>query len=236
MTTARTIVESALSIIGVKQAGQSLGPEEAQLGLERLNDMLDAWAIESLYAFSTNEYSGFATASTITIGPTGTIVVPFVPLRLEHAFARFSNIDRQIDLVNYDEFASISLKSVLGPWPRVGYYDDGSGIFSLYPVPSHVEIHVGVYSRLSEFTSLNTDVVLRPGTRRCLQLSLAEDLADDFSRPLPPTLEQRALRARRVLKRSNHVTPQLEGYESAGGSLYPPGFSGDNYDGAIDNT
>jgi hypothetical protein len=235
MTTARELVESALSTIGVKQIGQSVDPEIAQLGLTRLNDMLDAWVAESLYSFSTAEYVGRATAASVTLGPTGTIVVPFVPLRLENVFVRVGNLDYPVALVNYEQFAALSLKSLVGPWPSVGYYD-GSGTLALYPVPSSVELHAGVYERLSQFASLNTDYALRPGTRRALSLSLAEDLSNDMGRPLDPNVERLALRARRILKRNNHVTPQLGAAYTTGFDLYPPGFSGDNYDGAIDNT
>ncbi len=235
MTTARQLIESALSTIGVKESGQSISAADAQLGLTRLNDLLDAWAIETLYALSTVEYSGTANAATVTIGPAGDIVTPYVPGRLENAFVRTGNLDYPIALVTYAEFASINLKTLVGPWPSVGYYDMLGTLF-LYPVPSGSEIHVAVYSRLAEFATLNTSYDLQPGTRRALSLSLAEDLADDFGRMLSPTVVTRALRARRVLKRFNHVTPQLETHQTTGFDLYPPGFSGDNYDGAIDPT
>jgi hypothetical protein len=234
MTTALTLITSAHSTLGVKADGQPLSAGDAQLGLQRLNDLLDSWAIETLYAFSTTEYTGTATASTVTIGPSGTIVTPYVPTRIEGAFVRDANMDSRIDLVGYQEFADISLKSIVGPFPRVGHYD-GTGNLFLYPVPSSAEIHVSVYERLDEFATLTTDYTFRPGVRRALQLSLAEELAADYATELSRTAVNLAFRARRALKRHNHVVPQLgTSFETI--NLYPPGFSGDNYDGAIDPT
>jgi hypothetical protein len=234
MTTALTLITSAHSTLGVKADGQPLSAGDAQLGLQRLNDLLDSWAIETLYAFSTTEYTGTATGSTVTIGPAGTIVTPYVPTRIEGAFTRDANMDSRIDLVTYQEFADISLKSITGPTPRVGHYDSTGNLF-LYPVPSSAEIHVSVYERLDEFATLATDYTFRPGVRRALQLSLAEELAPDYATEMSRTATQLAFRARRALKRHNHVVPQLgSSFETI--NLYPPGFSGDNYDGAIDPT
>src|SRR3954462_5084842 len=99
MATALALIDSALSMIGVKENGQATSAEDAELGLTRLNDLIDSWAIESMYAPSTTEYTGTASGSTVTIGPAGTIVTPYVPQRLEGAFVRTANIDTPIDLV-----------------------------------------------------------------------------------------------------------------------------------------
>ncbi len=235
MTTALSLVESALSTLNVKKAGQSLDPDDAQLGLDRLNDLLDSWAIESLYAFSTTEYSATVNAATVTIGPTGTIVTPYVPTRIEGAFTRQADIDYPITLVNYLDFADIAMKSTVGPFPQIGYYN-GTGTLTLYPVPSSIALHVSVYERLSEFATLLTSYTLRPGVRRALHLSLAEELADPFAVPIRPSTVQLASKARKNLKRSNHFVPQMDTVIESGFNLYPPGFSGDNYDGAIDPT
>ena len=235
MTTAQSIITGALTTLGVKAEGQPLPAEYAQQGLTSLNELIDSWAIESLFAWSTTEYTGTANGSTVTIGPTGDVVTPFQPPRIEGAFTRLSNIDYPINLVNYLEFADIRLKSVVGPFPTIGYYDAVGTLF-LYPVASGQEIHVSVYQRLSEFATLLTNYSLEPGTRRALRLSLAEELAAEFSVPLNPVTAQLAMRARRMLKRSNHTVPQLGSIADSGYDLYPPGFSGDNYDGAIDPT
>jgi hypothetical protein len=235
MTTARTIITSALGNLGVKAEGQQIGADDIQLSLSKLNDLLDSWAIEALYAFSTTEYTGRVTGTTVSIGPTGDVVTPYVPTRIEKVFSRLGNLDRPIELVTYSEFADISLKSNAGPFPATAHYNAAGTLF-LYPPASSTEIHVGVYERLAEFATVDTDYTLRPGVRRTLGLSLAEELAPAFGTPVNPALVVLASKARRMLKRSNHVVPQLGDGIKEAWQLYPPGFSGDHYDGAIDPT
>jgi hypothetical protein len=235
MTTALYIITSALRTANIVGAGQAIPPESSAVALERLNDLLDSWASESLFAFGTAEYTGTGLGGTVTIGPAGDIVTPYVPIRLEGGFVRSAEMDFRFDLVGYQEYADVSLKSVVGgPYPSVGYYD-GAGTLLLYPVPSNAEVHVSAYEHLSEFATLSTDYDLRPGVRRALSLSLAEELAPDYGLPLSQDTRQLAFRARRILKRSNHVTPQLGEPNRSMENLYPPGFSGENYDGVDGN-
>jgi hypothetical protein len=223
MTTARAIVGGAIRKINAVGEGQPIPPEVAQNCLACLNDMIDAWAIESLFATSIQTYTASVTSQTVTIGPTGDIVVPNVPTRLENVFVRAGNLDFGIDLVTYSQFSDIALKSVTGPWPSKAYYDR-AGTLYLYPAGNASEIHVGILQRLSEFATLDTDYAVGQGTRRAMILSLAEEIAPEMSVAVPPNLMQLAFRARRMLKRSNHVVPQLDGI-STNNQIYT-GFIG----------
>jgi hypothetical protein len=211
MTTALTLITDSLSDIGVAGEGQPLSAADAQVSLRRLNDLLDAWAIESLYAWATTEYTGTAT-SPATIGPAGDVVTPYVPTQLEGGFIRENGVDYGFDLVSYQEYSKIAMKSQGGSLPQVGYYD-AAGTLLLYPVPGDAELHVSVLERLSEFSTLATNYTFRPGVRRALRLSLNEELTEVFKTPpLSAMAVKLAQAARRILKRSNHVVPQLETY------------------------
>lgn len=237
MTTALTLITDSLSDIGVAGEGQPLSASDAQLGLSRLNDLLDAWAIEDLFAWATTEYTGTAGDPT-TIGPSGDVVTPHVPTRLEGGFIRYGDVDYGFNLISYQEYAAIAMKSQTGPLPQVGYYDS-SGTLLLYPVQNGAELHISVLERLSEFATLATNYTFRPGVRRALRLSLNEELAAAFKTPpTTPTAIKLAQTARRILKRSNHVVPQLETYSrniDSSGSL-GAGSGGSNYTGVDGGT
>lgn len=237
MTTARTLITNALRTINVLGDSQPMTAEDGQNCLTRLNDLLSAWKIEHLYSFTTTEYTGTASSSVVTIGPTGNIVVPFTPPTIESGFVRVGNLDYAFQQVDYAAYSGITLKTVASPWPSVGYYD-GQGTLYLYPVPSNAEIHIGVASQMSEFATLDTVYILQPGVRRALSLSLAEEIAPEYSTSVSPGAAKLAQQARRSLKRRNHETPTLDVLkvtDSFNSSSYAFGGGGSGiYDGVSD--
>lgn len=234
MTTARYLITSALKTIDVLADSQTIDSDTADLALSRLNDLLDAWAIETMYSFQITEYVGTVGSSPCSVGPTGDIVTPFIPTRIENGFVRSGTLDHRFEMIEYATYADILLKNVGSPWPSAGYYD-ANGLLYLFPVPLQAEIHIGVLERLGEFATLDTDYTLRPGMRRALAYSLAEELAPDFDRELLPSVIKIAQGARRKLKRSNHRVPQLAPRSADKFNLYPPGFSNsDPFDGVSD--
>lgn len=230
MTTARSIISTALETINVLADSQAVDADASAFGLARLNDLLDAWAIESLYAFQTIDYVGTATTSPVTIGPTGDVVTPYVPRRIESGYVRNGGLDHRFEIIDFQAYSDILLKAVTSPWPSAGYYD-ANGLLYLFPIPSSAELHVGVLERMAEFATLDTDYTFKPGVRRALHLTLAEELGPVFDRDLSPGLLSLAASARRKLKRSNHRVPQMGTRSADKFNLYPPGFSGGSASG-----
>jgi hypothetical protein len=209
-TTAQAIITNALRTAGLLASGQQPDPEDVQHAFGKLNDMLDAWATESLFAYATGEYVYTLPAgvATVTIGPTGNIRAA-TPSRIEGGYVRSSGVDHPFAVVDYAEYAGIANKATGGPFPTVGYYD-GHGTLTLYPVPSGGELHVPLLLRLGEFASLTAPYTLPAGYRQALAYSLAEIVAADVGRTLSKTILNTASTSRRSLKRANHRVPTLD--------------------------
>jgi hypothetical protein len=208
MTTASEMVRSALRTVGALPDGQPMTGEDGEKGLEKLNDLLDLWATETLYAYTTTEYVYTLSGATVTIGPTGNIQTDFVPVQVQDGFIRSGGIDYGFRVVSYQTYSDIAQKSLGGNYPSVAYYD-GNGTLTFYPVPTTGELHLPILLRLSHFASLVTDYGLPAGYKSALQLSLAESLAPDYGRQLMPATIKAAAAARRTIKRANHKVPIL---------------------------
>lgn len=70
-------------------------------------------------------------------------------------------------------------------------------------------LNLPVQKRLDAFAALTTEYTLPPGYERALVFTLAEEVAADYEREIPPTVARNAAAARRILKRANFKVPQL---------------------------
>lgn len=213
MTTALQIINDALTTIGVLGAGQPVNPEDSSVGFDRLNMMIDAWALQFGYAISVDEqiYAMPGGQTTVTIGAGAQINVTR-PVRLEDGvFMRKSNQDYAIDVVGREVYEAIQNKSIQAFVPQFVYYDDspGVGVMYFYPVMSAAgELHVPLQAQVAQFATLNTNITIGQGYRRALGLSLAEELAPIYGKEVPPTLMRQAASSRRILRRANVSAPK----------------------------
>lgn len=218
MTTANSIIAGSLGLLGVKAPGQAVDGSEAQGVLERLNTMLDFWAVESMFAYATQRVTGtlLPNTQTMTIGQSGAdfIVPSGRPVRLEDGcyFSLTNGIDYQIDNINEPQFNSITFKNLAGIGPEVCYYDAGlpNGTLYFYPLAaSSVVVTLIVNTQVAQFADLTTDYNLAPGYKRTIQYSLVEEIAADYEKPVPDQVAKIAAMARRSIKRLNHAVPIL---------------------------
>jgi hypothetical protein len=216
VTTANSIIRQALGKLGIAAPGQVVSPGDAQACLQSLNTMLDAWAVESLYAYATQTITGTLPASTATrtIGPTGQLVATPRPVRLEDGcFFTAGGIDYPITTVTEGEYNGIGLKDVASLGPRWVFYRPTlpNGLLSFFPLAAPaVTLSLVVQQQISAFATLTTNYTLPPGYERALVFSLSEEVAADYEREVPPTVTRNAAAARRLIKRTNHTVPQLD--------------------------
>lgn len=225
MTTANTIIEGALSKLGLFGPGDAVDAESASDCLVILNQMVDSWNLPSWTLYGTTEVTATVAASTasVTIGPSMTLNVTR-PVRIEAGcFSRIGGVDYPLDFVSEAEFNSISLKTITGFAPEWGFYDPGAatGTIKLYPQPgASCELHIIVLSQLSQFADLVTDYTLPQGYEKALVYNLALDIAPNFEREAPPSVVAQAGNTLRMLKRSNQVIPELKTYRREPGNIY----------------
>ena len=212
MTTALAIITGTLQDLGVVSAGSLPAAEDSADCLTRLNLIADAWLTEPNYAFTTTTVTATITAGTqsATIGPSQTFSCAR-PTRLEvGCYVRYGNLDYPLEVIGQAEYNAMPLKSLNGPWPQFVHYDAGSptGIVYFYPAGPGT-INLVVQTPVSSFATLATSVTLTPGYERAFRMTLSEDVADAYGRPLSAKYVRSAAMARRAIKRVNFTVPQL---------------------------
>jgi hypothetical protein len=217
MSTALTIITEALQELGVYGSGETVSADDGVLCLRALNNLLDAWKIEPLMLYETGELVATlpAATSTLTIGDgedfdTGEDINR--PARIERgSFVRVGELDYPLDVISQAEYNALTMKDIEGPWPCVCVYDAAYPIGTLTFFPEGAcEVHLHVATYLTSFAAVTTVAVLPPGYERALALTLCEEVAAKFQRPVATSTVRKAAAARRSIKRANVVVPQLQ--------------------------
>jgi hypothetical protein len=202
------ILNRSARLIGVLETGETLSANEAADALLVLNQMLDAWKADRLFAYSIVERTHPLVAGTAayTIGLGGNINVER-PVKIEYAFTRDSqNYDRSIAIIPDAEFALITLKSLPLYYPTALKYQPEYplGIVTLWPPPiSALTLHLGCWQPLSEFSGYTDPVTLPPGYEEAIVFSLGERLAGEYGKSMNPSQIEIAKAARARIQGAN---------------------------------
>ena len=216
MTTALDIIKSAMGKIGQIGAGETPSGDDTSLCLERLNSLLDTLDLESVYAFTTLEtvFTLPAATSSRTIGPTLQIDMARPTRLLDRCYTTLQGIDRELKVLSEPEFNMIALKDLDGFVPEFCYYSAGipTGEVHFYPrASSAVEVHLFTPNLVNQiaFDDIATALELSAGYKRFLEYALAVEIAPDFNTQPTALLLAAATNAKRTIKRSNYIVPQL---------------------------
>jgi hypothetical protein len=227
MPTALQFITGALQDIGVVAAGASPEGAEGADALTVLNQLADAMGIERLLMYTvvrTTKTLASGTAS-YTIGSGGDINIvrpPFIPrdggAMLVVDTGASTPTEIPIDVLNDEEYAAWSQKTLQGPQPSAIYYDHGwnAGVGRIYPlpIPNVATTQLVLYTPgvpVSQFADLNTtSYTFPPGYQRAIRKTLALELAPQYpGAVLSPLLMQQAVDAKRFLKSMN-VRPSFQ--------------------------
>lgn len=270
MTKPIDIITRAMKDIGAIAAGEVPTADEAQDGLDMLNDMIAQWSNENMMVFYRSEIIFQTTQNQVqyTIGPSGQMGATFTgsiagnvltvpangvtagginigmtlsgtgitagtrivafqtgaggnvneggtytvspsqtaasttitayyerPLTIESGFVRVatmqggSNIaggylDYPLTVFSLEEYESIGIKQLNGPWAKGIYYQPSEllGTIYVYPNPSQGELHLFTQTIFREFQSLNDIIQLPQGYNMALRWCLAERLLPMFGK------------------------------------------------------
>ena len=140
------------------------------------------------------------------------------PLRINSAIVRVVNsatgtLDYPVAIYAYEEYQSIGIKTLPGPWPRGVYYQptEPLGILNYWPNPSQGEMHLYCDTVLNNFTTINDTITLPQGYQAAMHWNLAERLLPEFGQANPAIammVEKQAARGRMMIKRTNQH-PQM---------------------------
>jgi hypothetical protein len=214
--TALTIIESAMSKIGMLSAGETVSAEDADVGLRRLNALVDALENEGFFAYTTVDTTFTLTAgdTSMTIGPAQEIDIARPMKILRGSFSRLNGTDYPLNPISEPEYNEICQKtSYSSVAPSVCFFDGGSPTGTLYfwPAPTEaVEVHLITPESGGQATDLTTAYVFPNGYQRYIEFALGIEMAPDFNVVPSPQLYAAAANAKRTLKRTNSRIPQLD--------------------------
>lgn len=224
MSTVLEFVKLAMGKIGAIGAGETPSGDDAALVLGRMNALIDSLGGEQMFAYTTTTTTATLTAgdSQLTIG-TGLEINVARPVRiLPQSFSRVGGIDYPLLPVTQDEFNNIAIKTLTSVAPAVCYYGGqaSSGTVDFWPVTTaSVTLYIVTPTRLSENTSLTTELVIPPGYRRYFEYAVAVEIWPHFfpEKDIPIMLVKMAAGAKRSIEAMNYRVPQLAMEQVTGG-------------------
>lgn len=213
-----TLCTGAYREIGVLAEGETMGPGLADLGMERLNLIVDTWNGErdKVLVETFTEFTLVPSLQPHTIGPSAaTFTVASRPVSIEAANVIFNQntptVRVPIFLNDWQQWNEVAVPELETAWPTDLYYapEWPNGQLFFWPIPTTAyPVELAYRALLSEF-ALNTTVSLPPGYKAAYLFTLAEDLCNALGRALPETLPMKASKARATIGANNTLTPRL---------------------------
>lgn len=204
MASGSDIVIDALFACGAYGQGDNLSNADAQLCLRRLNRMLDSWSNLRTLCYQV----GYQTFNTVAGQQqySSALLSGGRPVSVDSMFARLSNVDYPISLIDNQTWGDIAYKPVQSV-PSMCWLDTGfpDTTFNFYPIPNAVyTMYVACVDKLSTPITLTTVIALPPGYEKAMVDNLAVDIAPSFGRQVSPQMAQDALASRKLVETTNY--------------------------------
>lgn len=224
--TVEDLITDALIEIGAVAPGETPAPEEGQWAFRKANYLLDVWAAQKKYVYST-AFQLFTLTPGLdphTIGPqTATFQATQRPVRIESASFLFQGSPTQseqpINLRDEQWWAANRVKNLTSSVVTDLFYsaDWPNGTLNFWPVPTTGnQVRLELWMLLSQFASI-TDPIgggdvwsLPPAYRTALMLTLAETLLPGSDRAAHPMLVASAQAARVAVFGNNSAAPRIQ--------------------------
>jgi hypothetical protein len=154
------------------------------------------------------------------------------PLNINSAYVRVNTsqssgspiitggIDYPVACIALENYNSIGLKTLNGPWPKALYFNanEDSGNVFLWPSPSQGEVHMFAETLFRNYANLYDDATLPQGYTMALRWCLAERLMPMYGKTNPILLGQIsnfAAQAKATLKSTNMAPMRVSRYQDA---------------------
>lgn len=186
---------------------------------------------------STGTYTVSVSQTVASTTITGTIVDTNIqayyekPLQIDSAYVRIATsqsgspvlnggIDYPVAVINLENYNSIGLKTLNGPWPKALYFNPNADTGNLFfwPNPGQGEMHMFAKTIFSGYQSLYDDIALPQGYTLALRWCLAERLLPMYGKTnqaLLGMINTFAAQAKATLKRTNMAPMQVSRYQDA---------------------
>jgi hypothetical protein len=224
MTTARTIIRKAMQKSGILTKNETPSDDEANDGLDMLNDLVGEWSNSGMntIARTTESFTVYAGNGVYTIGPT--VIAPNFtatrPIHIVSAYLRLSDgTDQPVVVMSDDNYALITQKNQPGQtWALNLDNAYPTGTIRLFPVPDQTyTLFLVVENPLGSFATLDAIVDLAPGWEGALIYNLGCDMAPDYGQPISAELAQGAKKKKKAIEGAILRAQTMDGNPTAGG-------------------
>lgn len=168
-----------------------------------------------------NEGGTYTVSASQTVSSTTITAYYERPLAIESAFVRVSgsnsNLDYPVAILSLEEYESLGIKQLSGPWAKMVYYQPSETLGTLYvfPNPSNGELHLFVSTIFRTFQNYYETITLPQGFNMALRWCLAERLMPMYGKASPTQITMVnafASQAKATIKRTNMKPPQVARY------------------------
>lgn len=218
MASAFDLITSAMRLVGVLADGEQPSDDNANTGLEVLNDMIDNWNIQRQAIFTTriDDFPFVLGQQDYTMGTGGNFNIPR-PARIDAmSTIQLTNPGNPVEIpitmyTTEDWQLKVPVKNVSGSIPLICYDDGGFPLrtLSFWPIPVQQPNSVRIYSWAAlAAQTLTSQISYPPGYRQALRYNLAVLLGEEFAHSASATVVAVALRSLGNIKTMN--APELE--------------------------
>jgi len=191
----------------------------------------------TIVGFNTGAGGNVNEVGTYTITPSQTATSTTIsayyqrPLTLTSAYVRISTtangapiigggLDYPVAVLNFDQYNSIGLKTMSGPWPKAIYYQPAEilGNIFVWPAPAQGELHIFTDTQFRNYQTQNDVFALPQGYNMALRWCLAERLMPMYGKASQTQIGMitaYAAQAKATLKRTNMKPPMVASYPDA---------------------
>lgn len=212
MATVLDLVTDSLRRIMVLATGETPSSDDAEVGLNVLNDLLDQWKTENLLLFANvrTTWTIVSGTGTYTVGSSADVNVPR-PVYVTHVNFVDTSMDPDLEIATVpltdDAYAAIPFKAQTSTYPQYSYYNPTvtTGTLILWPTPTSSTLTGALYAptQVAEFAATSSTVTVNPGWKRMISTNLALELCPYFEREPSNQLVQAARDSKAAVKRSN---------------------------------
>lgn len=210
------IIQASLQDLLILGAGETMSPDDAKYGLDRLNDWIDALALEgltipTLIRATWTLVSGTA-SYTVGTGSTINVAKPVNPRAIENIGYYDNSVTPLTEILfgrvlTNQEYEAVPQKAIQQTYPTSFWYDPTFGTTgTLYPLPiPNVSTLKGVLYAPGSLTEvlLSDTVTLPKGYRRFFRSNLTLEIAAAFEKTPPASVVRAASESMMRVKAAN---------------------------------
>jgi hypothetical protein len=204
------LIASSMRDVGSLAQGELPNADEANVCLQKLNNMLDRWSLERLNLFTVGAtiYNLTPNKQTYTVGVGAADFNSPRPVRIQTSAAIMpgTTVRVSMDLMTSVEWAALREKGSSGLLPAGLYCDYDSPIarLNITPVPTGaISIEVYGWTALTQFTTLQDVINFPLGYLEALEFNLAVRIAPEFGMQLDPVIVAAAADGKQSIQRFN---------------------------------